>query len=88
MDNFRENLRHWNGLSAQEISSIHQNNYDELMGVSEFADQVFDRIYENCGDSEIIDILGDMNLISWSLLVLNWKNTQGEAEIRQFLETL
>lgn len=87
MDNFRENLRHWNGLSDSEVSIIQQNHI-ELMDISEFSDYVFDQIWENCGDSEIIDIIGDMNLISWSLLVLDWKNTQGEAEIRQFLETL
>ena len=88
MDNFRENLRHWNGLSDTEVSIIQQNHIDELMDISEFSDYVFDQIWENCGDCEIIDIIGDMNLISWSLLVLDWKNTQGEAEIRQLLETL
>lgn len=88
MDNFRENLRHWNGLSDSEVSTIQQNHIDELMDISEFSDYVFDQIWENCGDCEIIDIIGDMNLISWSLLVLDWKNTQGEAEIRQLLETL
>ena len=88
MDNFRENLRHWNGLSAPEVSTIQLNHTDELMEISEFSDYVFDQIWENCGDSEIIDIIGDMNLIAWSLLVLDWKNTHGENEIRQFLETL
>ena len=88
MDNFRENLRYWNGLSAPEVSSIHQNNFDELMEISDFADIVYDRIYENCGDSEIIEIMNEMNILAWTLLVLDWKNTHGEDEIRQFIESL
>jgi len=88
MDNFRENLRHWTEMSAPEISLAHQNNFEELMEISEFADQVFDRIYENCGDGEIIEIMGEMNLLAWTLLVLDWKNTQGENAISQFLDTL
>ena len=88
MDNFRENLRYWNGLSVPEVSSIHQNNFEELMEISDFADIVYDRIYENCGDSEIIEILNEMNILAWTLLVLDWKNTHGEDEIRQFIESL
>ena len=88
MNNFRENLRYWNGLSVPEVSSIHQNNFEELMEISDFADIVYDRIYENCGDSEIIEILNEMNILAWTLLVLDWKNTHGEDEIRQFIESL
>lgn len=88
MDNFRENLRYWNGLSVPEVSSIHQNNFDELMEISDFSDIVYDRIYEDCGDSEIIEILNEMNILAWTLLVLDWKNTHGEDEIRQFIESL
>ena len=88
MNNFRENLRHWNGLSDLEVSTIQQNNIDELMDISELSHYVVDRIYEHGGHSEIIGIICNMNSIAWSLLVLDWKNKQGEAEIRQFLETL
>jgi len=75
-------------LSVPEVSSIHQNNFEELMEISDFADIVYDRIYENCGDSEIIEILNEMNILAWTLLVLDWKNTHGEDEIRQFIESL
>jgi hypothetical protein len=87
MNNFHENLHYWNGLSDIEVSIIKQKHIVELMDNSQLSHYVKDRIYEHGGNSEIIELITNMNWYAWSLLVLYWKNTQGEDEIRQFLET-
>jgi hypothetical protein len=88
MDNLRENLRHWSSMTPLEIGEHYRNHVEELIELAEFADECWDKIAANSGDTEIVERLDTIDLTIWSLLIHDWISTHGRETVEAWVNGL